>query len=425
MKVLIVSHNPMTTHNNMGKTFATLFGSFSKDELCHLYVYPTIPDIDKCSSCFRITDKDVLKSFYKFKVKGRIITESDIDPHKHELFEDERDAAIYRNRKNKGPFRVLMRDLMWKTSRWYSRELRAWILEQKPTHIFLAPGTSKFIYDVAMKIAGDLQIPIVTYICDDYYFVKPAATALGRLQQRLLHRKMEETFHRTSHIVTICSELEVLYREKFNCPTTTVMTGADVAISESPRSRVNPKSIVYMGNVRLGRYVSLLDIGQAIDAINETDGTDYSLKIYTGEKEPEILNTLSTAKSIELCGFVSGTEFRRVFENADILLHTEAFDESNIDLVKHSVSTKIADSLASGICLFAYAPACVASMNYLIGNNCAVVCTDKKDLCDRLRALFANETLRNNAVTTALEVAKRNHDSTSVGDKIRNIVSKV
>ncbi len=425
MKILIVSHNPMTTHNNMGKTIATLFRSFSQEELCHLYVYPTIPDIDKCSSYFRITDKDVLKSFYRLKVHGRVIHKSEIDPQKHELFENERDEAVYRNKKNKGPFRVLLRDMMWKLSRWYTKELRTWLKEQRPTHIFLAPGTAKFIYDVARKIAGELHIPIITYICDDYYFVKPADTALGIFQQRLLKRKIEKTMLCTSQIITICKELELLYGEKFNRPTTTVMTGSDIEIAEYPKACDNPQSIVYMGNVRCNRYLSLLEIGRAIDAINDTDGTDYSLEIYSGEKDPVILETLRQAKSIKFCGFVSGEKFRQVFGAADILLHTEAFDEDSIDLVKHSVSTKIADSLSSGICLFAYAPGCVASMNYLVRNNCAMTCTDKKDLKNQLHVVFGDKKAREAVVNAALTLAKKNHDGISVGNEIKRIISEV
>lgn len=40
MKVLLLSHNPVTTYNNMGKTFLSLFSAFRPEELCQLYLYP-------------------------------------------------------------------------------------------------------------------------------------------------------------------------------------------------------------------------------------------------------------------------------------------------------------------------------------------------------------------------------------------------
>ena len=68
MKVLIISHNPITDYNNMGKTFLSLFSEFSREELCHFYIYPTIPNVKKCQSCYRVTDKECVKAFCLLKL---------------------------------------------------------------------------------------------------------------------------------------------------------------------------------------------------------------------------------------------------------------------------------------------------------------------------------------------------------------------
>ena len=425
MKVLIVSHNPMTTHNNMGKTLTTLFHAFSPEELCHLYVYPTIPDVDKCSSHYRITDKDVLKSYYRFKVKGRVIPHSEIDTGKHFLYENAKDETIYRNKKNKAPLRMLLRDCMWKFSRWYSRELEVWINEQCPSHIFLAPGTAKFIYDVAMKISKKHHLPIITYICDDYYFVKPAVTVLGRFQQKGLHRKMEKALSRSSLIITICPELESLYSKRFAVPTVTVMTGSDFPIADAPREHDEIGALCYMGNIRCNRYLSLAKIGKALDDINAEHDTNYRLKIYSGQRDADILEVLEPIRSIEFCGFVSGEEFRRTFENADMLLHVEDFDAQSIDLVKHSVSTKIADSLACGIPFFAFAPDCIASMSYLLENGSALTCTDAVQLKDVLYEALSNKALRREVIERALKTALQNHERNAVGERVKSIIATI
>ena len=43
MKVLIISHNPISTYQSMGKSMRALFSAFRTEELCQLYLYPTIP----------------------------------------------------------------------------------------------------------------------------------------------------------------------------------------------------------------------------------------------------------------------------------------------------------------------------------------------------------------------------------------------
>ena len=62
MKVLLLSHNPVTTYNNMGKTFLSLFSAFRPEELCQLFLYPAVPDTACCGSYYRFTDREALHS---------------------------------------------------------------------------------------------------------------------------------------------------------------------------------------------------------------------------------------------------------------------------------------------------------------------------------------------------------------------------
>ena len=171
MKVLIISHNALTSYDAMGKTFLTLFQCFKKEDLCQLYIYPTIPDVARCNSYFRITDKDVLNGMGIFSVKGTAVSEELIQGAVSNLFENAGDEKIYRNRKNKRPIRILARDLMWKCSRWFSPELEKWIENERPTHLFVAPGAAKFLYDVALTIARRWKLPIVAYVVTSIIFV--------------------------------------------------------------------------------------------------------------------------------------------------------------------------------------------------------------------------------------------------------------
>lgn len=424
MKVLIISHNVISTNDAMGKTMCALFSSFKKDELCQFYIYPSAPNVSKCSSYYRITDKDVLKSYYRFKVKGQeFFVDKDV-ASENQFFENVDDEKIYRNKKNKKPLRKLLRDLMWKFSRWYSKELECWIKKESPTHIFLAPGYAKFIYNIAFKISKKFNIPIVTYICDDYYFVKKAKGFLARIQQNQLKKTIEKLMSKTCHVITICDELKKCYSEKFSVPATTIMTGSSFTIAEQPRLLDSITELTYLGNIRCNRYISLAEIGRALDKINEVNNTEYRLKIYTAEKDGEILQAFENIKSVKICEFVSGEEFNKVFHSAQILVHVEAFDEDSIDLVKHSISTKIADSLGSGTCLFAYGPSNVASIRYLENNSSAIVCCNKDMLDKKLLDIINDGEARRKVVERALLMAKKNHESSYVGDFVKKIFKR-
>ncbi|MBQ8623889.1 MAG: hypothetical protein IJ424_05920 [Oscillospiraceae bacterium] len=424
MKVLIISHLPMATKNNIGKTLLSLFSEFRKEELCQLYIYPTIPDVDRCSSYYRVTDKEALLSLIKFKEPGKEIAKKLINKDQG-LYENADDESLYRNKKNKSALRRLMRDAVWQVSNWYNSGLKAWLEREKPTCIFVAPGAARFVYNFALKISKKLGIPIITYICDEYYFVKDPTTLLEGFRLKLLKNKIEALVNNSSHLVVICEELKSAYTEKFGTQATTLMTGTSYEISDSLKIVDDPKDICYFGNIRCNRYISLAEIGRQLDGINAELNKDYKLKIYTSEKDKEILSTFDGIRSVKLCGFVMGEAFKKAFSESHLLLHIEAFDEKSIDYVKHSVSTKIADSLASGIPLLAYGPECVSSMKHLIRNKCAITAISEKDLRQMLLKAFNDIEAKDLAVKNALAVAKEYHNSKETSLKLKEIVKTV
>lgn len=387
-----------------------------------MYVYPTLPDHDKCNSYFRITDKAVLRSYYRFRVQSGEVRPV-ADAQRSDMSEEDR--KLYRNKKNKSPLRMLARDWLWKGAHWYNKRLKAWLDKEAPTCIFIAPGAQKFLYDIALKIAKKRRIPIVAYICDEFYFAERKKGFWGRIQQRGLKRKIEKLMSRTARIVTICDELKEAYGERFGVAATTLMTGANYPPQETPRDVSAPTVITYLGNIRWNRYISLAEIGRTLDTINAERNAAYQLRIYTSEKDEEILAAFQDIRSITLCGFVQGKAFDRALFDAELLLHVEAFDKASIDGVKHSVSTKIADSLSTGRCLFAYAPKEVASMRYLQETQSAVCVTQPSALKEGLIALFTDGEKRREAIQNALLAARKNHDGARTSKLLKELLKNL
>ncbi len=422
MKILLVSHLPMSTQHNMGKTFLSLMAGLERQELCQLYIYPAFPDGDWAASFYRVTDKQIIKSLPFGKKVGGCVEPVRITGQS--FYENPEDESFYRDRKNKSPLRRLLRDGIWRWGNWNNASLHKWLREQKPDCIFLAPGPAKFIYNIALKLAKEYEIPIVTYICDEYYFVDTPKGLLSRVQLRRLQKKIEQTIAASSHLVVICDELKAAY-SKFGKPITTVMTGASFPVAEASRGAEKPAHICYFGNIRCNRYLSLARVGKALDALNGKLGTDYKLKIYTSEKDPEILSVFDGITSVQLPGFVTGEAYQREFENAQLLLHVEAFDAGSIHRVRHSVSTKIADSLASGKPLLAYGPAQVASMGHLLRHRCAITATDEDGLEGMLLTAFTDWAASAAAAEKGLEVARTYHDSDLVGRQMREVFEDI
>lgn len=419
MKVLIISHNSFSAYQNMGKTFLSLFSGFGPEELCQLYIYPNIPNVAACGSCYRVTDKEILTRLHPGgEVDNALIFAG------NELFERESDRALYRKPANGSPVRRLLRDAAWKLGRWDNESLNRWLDREKPDCIFLAPGYAKLIYDIALNIAKKRSLPIVTYICDDYYFSVPPGGAAGRLYQRLLGRKIDELMAKTSHLITISPEMEERYGA-FGVPTTTIMTGAGTAIADKPRVIKQPDNLCYFGNLSCGRHRALAQVGRELDSMNAELGTDIALNVYTAEQNEEILSVFAGIKALRLRGFVIGTAFCEAMERAHLLLHVEGLDGESADRVKCSVSTKIADSLASGIPLVAYGPKGVSSMEHLLRNRCALVATSEEDLRQTLLTAFFDEEERVRVASGGLQTARTFHDSGENTARLREVLNRI
>lgn len=419
MKVLIVSHNALSTYNNMGRTLLSLFSAFPKEQLCQLFVHPAAPDAGACESYYRITDKQVLKGVVSFSVPGGVLTEQPAAEHAPAA------ANVGQGNRRTKPMARLGRDLLWKLSRWHSAPLKRWLDDQKPDVIFLAPGYAKFIYDIALKISRDRKIPIVTYICDDYYFVNPPKGPIARYQQHLLARKMDKLFSETAHLVGICPEILAPYTEKFGVAGTVLMTGASFTAARRPEHSGAGAVFCYFGNIGCNRYINLAQLGRTLDEINRETGMSHRLEIYTGEHGEEILSHFRDIASVAVSGFIAPGEVKRKTLDADFVVHTEAFDPESIDLVKNSVSTKIADSLACGIPLIAYGPENVASMAHLIRHDCAFIATSPDQLRPMLDKALSDGHYFQQIVDNALQTAAACHDATANSRKLMDILRKV
>ena len=420
MKTLLISHNSISTYDNMGKTLLSLFSGFSKDELCQLYIHPSDPDVEVCCSYYRITDKEaVVSSLLPFHDIGKVITE-------FEGRKNDDSPGRIRNRltATKEAILLLFRDFFWKHSHWFNSRLKKWLKSQRPDCVFVAPGNSKFIYDIALKISRELSIPIITYICDDFYFRSGELNAVRQLNLRLLKGRIETLLSSSSYLITIADNMGEDYGKVFDVSSVTVMTGATIDRAADIKTG-EVKNISYFGNLSLGRHVSLEKIGKALDKINTEMHDTVRLHVYSGDTNSILNDKLSKPESVILEGFVSGEEYDRAFSDADVLVHVESFDREYEERIKYSVSTKIADALASGKLLFAFGPSGIASMDYLQESGSAWTVTDPMTLDSEIIKMLTDPQSREELEKRALETAAINHDSKVNSIKVRSVINMV
>lgn len=417
MKILIVSHNVFSKTESMGKTLSSYFNGFDAKDLAQFYIHSQVPTVPLCKRYYRITDKEAVKSIIGFPV-GTIYNENSIELTRPDPMTDTGiTAKIYQKGRDRTPLIYLLRNLWWKLSRWNSRKLNKWIDDFKPDCVFLASGDYSFIYDIALKIAKTRSIPLYVSCVDDFYFHnRNEKFFLGNIQHRHFMRSVKKTMSYATALFCICDKMTRDYAKYFGKPCYTIHTCMSIA---SPIKCEKKRKISYIGNLDFIRYKQLIAIGRALKALKlDIDHVD----VYSPEPRMFILNEMTEENGIVFHGKINADEVLNVMGESLAVIHTESFNEDIRLVVRYSVSTKIADSLSSGTCIFAYGPDDIASMEYLIGANAAVCCTSASDLPDKLTKLINDSDYRSTVVKNALSLAQENHNPECTPNRIKKVL---
>lgn len=422
-RVLLVGHNVFDKRTAFGKTLLSFFGGFDPDCLAQLYFHSEIPTCGECRNYYRITDKEALKSFFNpFKRIGKRFGSEDI---KTDAVSSRTDTGVtnkvYSFGRKRTPLIYIFRNLIWHGVCRRKTDLDGWVKDFAPDVIFFAAGDYKFAYDIVNHIAKEQNIPVIMYCCDDYYINRlNPGMAFSKSVYRRLMKSVYKTAALSKSMITICDKMSERYRELFNIPVTTVYTG----YSRLGETDACGNGIVYLGNLGFSRYESLVDIGRALKSIKKSDGTCWHLDVYSAENREHVLKHLTEENGIVFHGAVGQSEVGQIIDNCLLVVHAESFDEKNIYKVKYSVSTKIADLLASGRCILAYGPKGIASIDYLYENSAAFVVTEKKALKSSLEDIIENAQLREKTILSAKELAALNHSPQAVSGRIKTIIGE-
>lgn len=409
MKILVLSHNVFSTTNNMGKTLLNYFKGCEIEDIAQFYVQDEKPSVKGiCSSYYRFTDKDAIKSILSRNVSGIMYSDNDIADCAvgKNSYKSSISKHIYQRGSSRTPYIYLMRDFLWDLSNWYSSDLRKWIQKFKPDVIFLASGDYSFIYKIAIKISNDNNLPLVVCCVDDFYFYnKNESCFLGKYRQKIYMNVVKNTMQYASCIITICKKMSKEYGILFGKKTHVLYTSAEAKKIDISKSAYK---IAYFGGLSLGRDKQLINIGRALKKIVYKGRRAY-LDVYSFETNDNIIRNMNIDNGIIFHNGVSENEMLNIYKECLALVHTESFDINIVNRVKYSISTKIAESLMYGPCLIAYGPNNVASMEYLIESGSAFIITENDNLVDRLNIFFTDINLRKKILENARETAKNNH----------------
>lgn len=407
-KVLIVSHNPFSNEDNMGRTLTNLFEGFDERNLCQLFFHNQHPDFGVCKNYYNINEIAVLKStFMKGISTGRICTEENFQENNSNQKRSKLKEYVYRLGSRRTQVVYFLRNLVWALGKWKSQELLNWLTFQKPTCIFFAAGDYSFLFKIVLELSKILQIPIYTYYVDEYYLSKrknqkiPADAFVYRKYFKKIVNASDMNFCISE---MMCSKYKEIFKKEFE-----LLTNPFKMIHQ-PVTSVGKNNLYmcYYGNLTFNRWKNLSVLATKISEMNKKYERKIRFEVFSAENDIKLLNEFQKNKNVNFMGKVTPRELEEVIDVADILVHVEDYGERYKDTVRYSISTKIPELLTSQRVILCMGPTDLEPINYLERNDAGIIVKSLEELEEKLELIYKNVDT-DYLINNALALAYKNH----------------
>lgn len=422
-RILIIGTSPYDV-NTPARAFDSYFHFYNRELLVQFFSAPLIPKRGHCSSLYRITDYDILKKWLGSKdTKGKIFEQaliSDSDISKPES-KPSIVSKLYSIGHNKNSLLYLLRGILWRKKFWCEKELLEWADSFRPDCIFLAFSDDYFLLRIACYFSERYRIPIVSCIGDDYYFnYSFSLSPLYHIYKLSYRHLVRNVFKKPGSAIYIGNKIRDKYNSAFNLNGETVYLASQIERREfRPINKDNPR-ICYFGNIRLGRNKSLSDIANALHNINPA----YRIDVYTNETDEKYLSVLKNNASCIVHGSIPYESVLDETSKSDLLLVVEGFKKKDVDISRYSLSTKVADSLASGVCVFAYGSLDCGAISYSLETGAISTCLSHSELTRELSRILFDIELQKQHYAKAIEVCKNNHTLINSCNIFENVIAE-
>lgn len=414
-----VPYNRQTT----ARAFESYFSRWEKENLAQIFSDPREPVKGHCGSLYQITDKRMLKRFTSRAVDTGVIYQYEDLPDSWESKSSDGAnpviSKLYRLGSRKFPLNHLLRGALWRRKFWCTDKLNRWLDEFRPECVFLAFSDDYFIPQIALYAAERFDVPIVSCIGDDYYFNDRKSISPFYYLYRGTYKKLiDRVFAHGGSAAYIGDKIRDKYNSEFGLNGETVYLTSEIKRHPFRPINKNNPYISYCGNVRLGRNHSLCMIATALGEMDP----GYKIHVFSNETEEQYSGELKRHPNIEFHGSVPYSEVIRIMDQSDILVVVEGFEEKDVSITRYSLSTKVADSLATGGAVIALGSIECGAIEYMKQIDCGPVCTDEKQLKVKLKQLFEDVDYQKKNYQNCIEISCRNHSLDSSNTVFERIV---
>ncbi len=428
-KILIVSRLNWDDDSN-SNTLTNLFDGYDPEKIARIYIETASPNTKCCHLFYQISEVSLIRRLFRWNTKtGHVIkTESGVKKENgiNKRDENKEKALMGFVRKHRSLLFTIMRDALWRLGGWKTKELEQFVKVFNPDVVWL-DGSPLLLMNrlnnYVGKIAGK---PICTFLMDDVYTYKSCTGLSHKIYRYFLRKQVKKTVESASHVFVSSEKMKQEYDEIFAINNSTFLAkGVSEFVNYELLPEIHkPIRLVYLGNVLIGRFDSLVLLAEAIHRINTEKGKKFELSVYTGDYiSDKQKHKFLTDDAIHICKPVSYNEVKRVISENDMVVFVEALEGKQNRIARLSFSTKIVDYIVGGKCILTIGPADSAPVEYLKNHGLSVTACSKDEIYSALNSITP-ELMREYVLRTA-DFAQKNHNKEIIQTNLYDIINQV
>lgn len=423
-KILIVSRLNWDDSSN-SNTLSNFFDGYDPDKIARIYIETKVPNTKCCHHFFQISEISLIRKIFKWKTKtGQVIDTNKSYEHSKEQ-EAKEDNLMSFARHHRSDILTILRDVLWSFGGWKTKELKTFVSDFNPDVVWLDGSPLIFMNKLNNYICSIAKKPSVTFVMDDVYTYKSCPTLMSRIYRFFIRKHVKKTIENASHVFVSSEKMKREYDSEFSINSTFLAKGVNEFVSIEKLPTVHyPIKLVYMGNLLIGRFESLMLLAEAIHTINTKKGKTFELSVYTRDfvSDEEKKNFLLD-DSIHLCNPVPYHEVNNAMNQNDIVVFVEALEGKVNRIARLSFSTKIVDYIVSGKCILAIGAADLSPIEYLDSHGLSLTATKNEDIYMVLDSITPE--LMQDIIKKNIAFAKQNHNKQTIQNNTYGILRTV
>lgn len=421
-RVLIISNECFEKSSANGRTLMNFLYGYDPEKIAQFYIHGN-PDFSVCKNYYCVSDKDALnaaKSIKQYKKSGKVenIAGNVIEVNNSELYT----RRIKKNCRN-----FYLRYLVWNMYRWWNKDFDKFLNEFNPECVLLQAGDAPFMYAIARKISKKFKVPLVMYNSENYVLKKKMYSGANSksLWHKLLKSALKEEYLKFMKEVSYCiystEHLERCYQEWYPHPrkSTYMYISASIAECGSSNNIEQPFTLLYCGNLGVGRVSALCSLADALNQVDESA----KLVICGSFVNDDEKQMICDKDNVIYKGIIPYEQVAVEISRSSMVVHCENPDR--LENLKNAFSTKIADSLACGKPFLVYALREYPFVQYLEENNCAHIAENSEDLKEVLHNCISDKEYLYQYVANAKSIVLKNHCTEINSKRFKELIGQL